>query len=159
MWILLYIFNSNFFKLNFIIQIKLNFKCYIRLAHQKVLTLLKKVLKMQLKCFQSNKSQIVHTTNTLLVVVLVIQISIGYNYYSLYYTSQYGIQLSSDYSYTCTRGTCKYSSSKAVAKNIGIYSTSNIIGDVNAMKSVVLKQPLMVYIVCNSDFYIYSSGL
>ena len=82
----------------------------------------------------------------------------GYDYHTLYYATQFGIQLAADYPYTGRVGSCRYSSARVVARNYGIYTASYSIGDVNALKNIVARQPVMVYMYVMNDFYNYKSG-
>lgn len=84
----------------------------------------------------------------------------GYDYLTLYYAYQYGIQQASSYNaYSGSVRSCSYSSSKVVTRVTGIYTASLAIGDYAAMKNIVLKQPLMVYMYVTSDLYSYVSGI
>ena len=78
--------------------------------------------------------------------------------HTLYYVQQNGIQPASTYPYVGYLQSCKYSSANVVARGLGIFTASFAVGDVNAMKAVVSKQPLMVYIFVADDFYYYSKG-
>ena len=82
----------------------------------------------------------------------------GYYYHTLNYVKENGIQLASTYPYVGDLQSCQYSSSNVVTKITGMSTASNIIGDFNAMKKIVSKQPLMVYIFVADDFYYYSKG-
>ena len=82
----------------------------------------------------------------------------GYYYHTLNYVKENGIQLASTYPYAGYLQSCKYSSSKVVTKVRGIYTASYAVGDVNAMKAIVSKQPLMVYMYVTDDFYSYGKG-
>lgn len=83
----------------------------------------------------------------------------GFDYHTLYYAKMNGIMLASDYPYVGYLKSCKYDASKVVTKSTGVYTASYSIGDVNAMKAVVSRQPLMVYMFVSSDFYSYKSGI
>ena len=82
----------------------------------------------------------------------------GYDLHTLYYVQQNGIQPASTYPYVGYLQSCKYSSANVVARGLGIFTASFAVGDVNAMKAVVSKQPLMVYMFVTNDFYSYSKG-
>lgn len=83
----------------------------------------------------------------------------GNYYFSLYYVYQYGLMLESSYPYVGYTKSCAYSASKKVATISGIWTASQSVGAYNSIKSVVLRQPVQVYMYVTSDFYSYSSGI
>lgn len=82
----------------------------------------------------------------------------GLEYHALVYIQQYGLQYESDYPYVGTVQKCKYEPTKAVTNITGIYTASSIIGDIEAMKKVVERQPIIVYMHATDSFYKYKDG-
>jgi cathepsin H len=83
----------------------------------------------------------------------------GNDYFAFFYTMQNGLVSEQNYPYANTRKTCTVNRANRVTTVNGIFTASYTVGDFNAMKSIVLRQPLAVYMYVASDFYTYSSGI
>ena len=74
------------------------------------------------------------------------------------YTAKNGIMLGSDYAYTGKQATCKYTSSKAVFKNLGYKQVGK--NNATLLKAAVNLQPIAVAIQADqSAFQLYKSGI
>lgn len=83
----------------------------------------------------------------------------GNDYFSFIYAMQNGLVSEENYPYKNIRNACTVNRANKVTTVNGIFTASYKVGDFNAMKSIVLRQPIAVYMYVASDFYTYSSGI
>jgi cathepsin L len=73
------------------------------------------------------------------------------------YASQFGLELYPSYPYTGKRTDCNHATNKVFTKVTNINTIK--FNDVNTIKEILNKQPVIAHMYVSSDFYSYRSGV